>query len=120
MVGFEFSLGAFGYVRFAFRVLRYEHVVNLGFAFVFFSGDKIGVAFLGVGLGTLRLSGSMRLRTRFWEMVLCVGSGVRVNLPVVFGMLGGKVVFASNPITVVSVSLELPMDWRTSGRVLSG
>ena len=51
VVRFEFFHGAFGDVRFAFRVLRYEHVVDLGFAFIHFSGDMIGVSFLGVSLG---------------------------------------------------------------------
>ena len=51
VVGFEFFDGAFGNVRFAFRVLRYEYVANFEFAFVFFSGDEVGVAFLCVCLG---------------------------------------------------------------------
>ena len=51
----------------------------------------------------------MMLRIRLRESSLCDGSGGRVKLPVMFVMFGSKVVFASIPIVVVCVSLELPI-----------
>ena len=45
----------------------------------------------------------MMLSIRLRDSALCEGSGGRVNLPVMFVMFGGRVVYASIPIMVVCV-----------------
>ena len=53
----------------------------------------------------------MMLRMRLRDSSLCEGSDDRVNLPVIFGMFGSNVVFASIPRIVVRVSWDSPIHW---------